>query len=191
MEINKGMFLKGHKVSEAVKKKIGLANRGVWIKYNCDYCGKEKEDKQSHYKKKTRHFCSMECYALFRKERLSFKEQNSYKGIRKEGESKQIYHKNYCKKHPDNIAHLKARRYARERNSSGSHTLEQWKILKLKFNHCCAICHEEKLLTKDHIIPLSKGGTDFINNIQPLCKNCNSKKWNRIYENPELVEVAT
>jgi predicted RNA-binding protein YlxR (DUF448 family) len=42
--------------SEQTKKKIGLANRGVWIKFNCDYCGKKKEEKQSHFKKKKRHF---------------------------------------------------------------------------------------------------------------------------------------
>ena len=60
--------------------------------------------------------------------------------------------------------------------------------MKRKYNNRCAYCREEKKLTKDHIIPLSKGGTDYIGNIQPLCRNCNSKKWNFIYENPELLE---
>ena len=181
-------FQKGHIISEETKRKIGLANRGIWIKYNCDYCGKENEEKQSHFIKKKKHFCNMSCYSLYRKERMDFTEQPNYKGIRKIGESKQVYHRNYCNNHPENISHLKARRYARERNAEGSHTLLQWQMLKASYYYKCAICGDKKPLTKDHIIPLSKGGTDYIENIQPLCKNCNSKKHTKIiYENPELL----
>lgn len=32
------------------------------------------------------------------------------------------------------------------------------------------------LMTKDHIIPLSKGGEDNINNLQTMCCHCNSQK---------------
>ena len=84
--------------SEETKRKIGLANKGVWIKFNCDNCGKENEEKQSHYKKKKRHFCNMNCYSQFRKEKLPLIEQHAYKGVRKEGESKQVYYRNYVKR---------------------------------------------------------------------------------------------
>jgi 5-methylcytosine-specific restriction endonuclease McrA len=169
----------GHKISEGTKRKIGLANRGIWVKFKCNYCGKQSEEKQSHYKKKRRHFCSMKCYANFRKEKLLFWEQPSYKGVRKKGETKQIYYKNYCIRHPKNISHLKARRYARERGAKGTHTLEEWENLKKKYGYKCATCEKKTILTKDHIIPLAEGGTDYIQNIQPLCRNCNSKKWKK------------
>lgn len=31
-------------------------------------------------------------------------------------------------------------------------------------------------LTPDHVVPLSRGGTNYIDNIQPLCGPCNSQK---------------
>ncbi|WP_141736352.1 HNH endonuclease [Oligoflexus tunisiensis] len=37
----------------------------------------------------------------------------------------------------------------------------------------------EVLMTKDHIIPLDKGGRDRLNNFQTLCMECNRKKGNR------------
>ena len=178
-------FQKGHKHSEEVKKKIGDANRKQ-VYFNCDYCGQVSSDAPSKYNKKKRHFCSMGCYSEFRKNKLPMEEQNAYKGVRTPGESKQVYHRRYVKKHPERIAHLKARRYAAERNAQGSHSLIEWQELKQKHDNKCAHCKEEKKLTKDHIVPLSKGGTDYISNIQPLCRNCNSKKWT--HENPELVE---
>lgn len=73
-------FKKGHKHSEETKKKIGLANRGNWIKFYCDYCGKEVEEKLSHYKKSKRHFCSRKCYAKYREEIMPKYEQPCWKG---------------------------------------------------------------------------------------------------------------
>jgi 5-methylcytosine-specific restriction endonuclease McrA len=91
------------------------------------------------------------------------------------------------------MAHLKAARYARERGASGFHSLEEWEALKAKHGQRCIGCGENKPLTRDHIIPLALGGSHDIENIQPLCRNCNSRKWMKlnIYENPELLNSKT
>lgn len=59
----------------------------------------------------------------------------------------------------------------------GIHTEEQWQDLLIKCKHRCFGCGlNTKRLTRDHIIPISKGGNDNIENVLPLCKSCNSSK---------------
>ena len=38
----------------------------------------------------------------------------------------------------------------------------------------------EIMITKDHIIPRSRGGKNILDNYQPLCYNCNQNKANGI-----------
>lgn len=42
--------------------------------------------------------------------------------------------------------------------------------------HKCLACGTESNLTCDHIHPESKGGTTTLDNLQTLCRSCNSKK---------------
>lgn len=72
----------------------------------------------------------------------------------------------------------------KRRGTVGSHSVEQWEKIKKDNNYCCTICgmqepfteQQYQKLTEDHIIPISKGGSNNIENIQPLCKSCNSSK---------------
>lgn len=60
--------------------------------------------------------------------------------------------------------------------SSGSHTDQEWIELCAKYDHRCLCCGEAKPLTKDHVLPLSLGGDNTIQNLQPLCLACNLRK---------------
>lgn len=41
---------------------------------------------------------------------------------------------------------------------------------------------KEVLMTKDHIIPQSKGGKNHLDNYQPMCERCNKNKGNNMEE---------
>lgn len=71
------------------------------------------------------------------------------------------------------------RRRARKAHASGSHTESEWQLLKTHYNNTClrcGRCEPDIILTRDHVIPLARGGSDNIDNIQPLCGHCNSAK---------------
>ncbi len=62
---------------------------------------------------------------------------------------------------------------------SEHHTTQEWEDLKKAANYTCLWCGKQEpeiQLTRDHVVPLSKGGSNTIANIQGLCKSCNSKK---------------
>lgn len=59
----------------------------------------------------------------------------------------------------------------------GTHTKAEWESLKAEFLYLCVRCGKGNChLDRDHIIPVYQGGSDGIENIQPLCAKCNSSK---------------
>lgn len=56
-----------------------------------------------------------------------------------------------------------------------THTVDEWLALKETIG-CCARCGVGGDQVKDHIKPIYQGGSDGIENIQPLCRTCNSSK---------------
>jgi hypothetical protein len=71
------------------------------------------------------------------------------------------------------------RRRARKRNAVGVFKVSEWFAIVRKYKHRCAHCRVRfpiNKLTVDHKLALSRGGTNFAYNLQPLCLSCNSKK---------------
>jgi len=50
--------------------------------------------------------------------------------------------------------------------------------------HFNLYCDDGMLMTKDHIMPKSLGGSDSIDNLQPMCAECNFKKGNTFSGDP-------
>ncbi len=99
------------------------------------------------------------------------------------------YHKNhtdaeYRKRNTIKSAHYRARKFG---VSSEPYTVDD--IMK-KTGGLCGICGKQidlsislpraEIFSFDHIIPLSKGGSDLIENIQPAHFSCNCSKSNRM-----------
>jgi len=94
----------------------------------------------------------------------------------------QLANKEYLKakrqENPEQARAIKQRRRAREVAAEGNHTAAELKALFEKQKGKCAYCSAK--LTKsyhaDHIVALSKGGTNWISNITLACAKCNVSK---------------
>lgn len=69
------------------------------------------------------------------------------------------------------------RRRAREHGARGSWTWSEFMRIARKFDYCCAYCGTKpERLDPDHVVPLSRGGSDSPSNLLPTCSMCNSSK---------------
>jgi len=87
------------------------------------------------------------------------------------------WHRNWRRNNLDKDRAKSARRRARIAGNGGNFTASEWRALKHRSGDSCLRCvRKDVALQADHVIPISKGGTNDIGNIQPLCGDCNKTK---------------
>jgi len=160
---NKGSFKKGHKSllekhTEETKRKIGNANRG------------RKQSEEVIRKRRIR----MMGHVMPEKTRKAIAAgiKKKWDRIGRMSKEERIWQK-----------HKRHRVLKLLRQNNNLHTYGEWEILKKQYDFTCPSCKKQEpeiKLTEDHIIPLSKGGSDSIENIQPLCGHCNAVKHTKI-----------
>lgn len=134
----------------------------------CLTCGKSIEIKVSHEPIAGR-YCSRACMALSYQSRMQGKNNPHWK----DGKTAISGY---------STPYGRIRR-ARLRAVGGSYTAAEWKSLKQTYNYTCLRCGRREpdiCLTVDHVIPITMGGRNSIDNIQPLCFSCNCAKGPRI-----------
>ena len=123
-------------------------------------------------------------------ETLTKKRSTKKRSVRKHLSSKELtvrrreYNKRWRELNPDkwrviNKANVHKHRALGNINSS------EWIAKVMILGNMCQACHKKEpdvKITIDHIIPVSKGGTNHIDNLQPLCLDCNKRKYNHSFE---------
>ncbi len=155
----------------------------------CCRCGIEKplekfvKDKREKYGVSS---CCLECHNAQNNEWKLFNLEKVVSGIKKWRDSHpekiQEYNHAYRSENPEKVSEYTHNRYARKKNAIGSFTDQEWIQLKEYYNFTCLRCGKKEpeiKLTRDHVLPLELGGQNTIDNIQPLCKSCNSRKYTK------------
>lgn len=155
------------------------------LKKVCINCGKEFEVYDNIYRRDAK-FCNKKCMGEY----MSGEHHWNYKhGEKWEVKKKKAYHKSYLKAHGETfrIRSFLSKPKQRWGTEVGNYSYEDWLKLLQQHDNKCYYCgvelrnEEGKLMaTRDHIVPLSRGGTDEISNIVPACKSCNGSKSNKL-----------
>lgn len=95
----------------------------------------------------------------------------------------------YRNEHPEKYREYRRNRDAKIRGGNGKFTNEEWEEILERYGRKCLCCGTTEKITRDHVIPVSLGGANTKENIQPLCQSCNSKKKKKVIDYREDLQV--
>ena len=95
--------------------------------------------------------------------------------------------KKWAESNPEKVRQAKAnnsrKRRAARHASPGCFTAEEFRALCESYGNRCLACGDtEAALEADHVVPLTRGGSDNISNIRPLCGSCNRRRFVNIID---------
>ncbi len=147
----------------------------------CSRCSKSKELAEFHFHKT--HgihvaYCK-DCDKIAKKEYYQKNKEKVKERVtdwqRNNADKVKGYKRDWKQRNPDAVtAHKNARRAASLKG--GKYTAKEWRELCDFYGNVCLSCGTDKDITVDHVKPLSIGGTNTIDNLQPLCGSCNYRK---------------
>jgi 5-methylcytosine-specific restriction endonuclease McrA len=90
--------------------------------------------------------------------------------------------KKWAENNPEKVRQAKTnnlrKRRAARHASRGNFTVQEFEVLCESYRKKCLACGDtEAVLEADHVVPLTRGGSDSISNIHPLCGPCNRMKF--------------
>lgn len=147
-----------------------LAQGRLWRQKNCE---KQKAYRAEHYQQNRKQSleASRRWFARHPDYRRKWYEANRDKALER--------NRKWYEANRETARAASHRRRARKLAAEGGFTAREFMRLCEMYGNICLCCGEEKSLTADHVIPLSKGGSNNISNIQPLCKLCNLRKYTK------------
>lgn len=142
-----------------------------WRKNNLEYAQKRENQYNQEHREEKRAYAKK--YTKTHRQIIKEKCKERYEENKDAMQEKSA---RWRKSNPDKRRIQHQRRRALKNNAFGDFSKDDLSRLTEAQDGKCLMCGKKEKLTIDHIVPLSKGGSHEITNIQLLCFSCNSSK---------------